>query len=179
MSNPYKIQLGIDFDNGKKELKNIKTQLNGLTDNTHRIRIDIDNSRLLKQIEHAKKELKGLNGISGKDASLTINTKSLEDSFGRIESIISGIQKSLGSLDDKMDAKNLVVSINQIASALEKATGESDGLVASLKALSQKDFSFNLNFKTGTQNPAQLMTKYGQKVRPAMGLSFSRKIQTS
>lgn len=162
MSN-YKIQLGINFT-GDKELNNIKKQLTNLTDNTHRVRIDIDNSRLLKQIEHAKKELKELSSAKGNQPSLTVNSKALEDSLGRLEKLIEGIKLSLGSLDNNVNTKDLVSSINQMATALGKAESESDSLVKSLSALSKKDFNFNFNFKAGNQNPAQLMTKYGQEV---------------
>ena len=163
MSNSYKIQLGIDFNDS--ELKNIKKQLTNLTDNTHRIRIDIDNSRLLKQIDHAKKELKDLNNTKSNQPSLTINTQSLEQSLSRVADVIDEVKKSLGTLDDGAGMKSLVASVNQIATALDKATNESEGLVASLNALSKKDFSVNLGVNMGKSNSVERQSAYGNKVR--------------
>ena len=172
--NDYKIQLGIDFT-GNKELKNIKNQLTNLTDNTHRVRIDIDNSRLLKQVEHAKKELKGLNNISGtngKQPSLNINTKSLEQSLSRVADSIDEIRKSLNTLDGKSGIQSLVDSVNQITVALGKAESESDSLIKSLSTLSKKEFGFNFNLKTGNANPIKAATDYSIQARrkaiPAM-----------
>lgn len=175
MANNYKISLGIKLDD--KELKNIKTQLNGLTDNTHRIRIDIDNSRLLKQIEHAKKELKELNSAKGNQPSLTVNTQSLEKSFGKVAKIIGEIKASLGTLDDKVNTRDIVTSVNKIANALEKATRESNGLVSSLTALSKKDFSFNLNLKAGNANPVKAMADYGDEVRDNVIPQLEERVQ--
>lgn len=163
MANNYEIKLGINFDN--KELKNIKTQLNGLTDNTHRIRIDIDNSRLLKQIEHAKRELKELNSTKGNQPSLTVNTKSLEDSLSRVADVIDEVKKSLGTLDDKSGMKSLLSSVNQIANALGRVTDESETLVKSLSALSKKDFSVNFDVKFGGSNSVSNSAAYGNIVR--------------
>lgn len=163
MADSYKIQLGIDFT-GDKELNNIKKQLTTLTDNTHRVRIDIDNSRLLKQIEHAKKELRELSSAKGNQPSLTVNSKALEDSLGRLEKLIEGIKLSLGSLDNNVNTKDLVSSINQMATALGKAESESDSLVKSLSALSKKDFSVNIGIdlsKKGNNN----MVAYGRAAR--------------
>lgn len=163
MADSYKISLGIDFNDG--ELKNIKKQLTNLTDNTHRIRIDIDNSRLLKQIEHAKKELKELNSAKGNQPSLTVNTQSLEKSLSRVADVIDEVKKSLGTLDDKSGMKSLISSVNQIATALGKVENESDSLLKSLSALSKKDFSINVGIDMGKSNPIERQAAYGNKVR--------------
>lgn len=161
----YKIQLGIDFI-GDNELKNIKKQLTNLTDNTHRVRIDIDNSRLLKQIEHAKKELKGLGGTKSDATALNVNTKSVESSLNRVADSIDEIRKSLNTLDGKSGMQSLVASVNQIASALGKATDESETLVKTLSALGKKDFSVNLGLNVGgSNNPIARNAAYGNKVR--------------
>ena len=165
MSNPYEIKLGIQFDDG--ELKNIKKQLTNLTDNTHRIRIDIDNSRLLKQIDHAKKELKELNGTKGNQPSLTINTQSLEKSLNRVANVVDEVRKSLGALDDKSGMKDILSSINQMTKALGKAENESDSLVKSLSALSKKDLSFNFGFNMG-KSASQVASEQGDIKRSAI-----------
>ena len=165
--NEYKIQLGIDFNDG--ELKNVKKQLTGLTNNTHRIRIDIDNSRLLKQVAHAKRELRGLkdfgNSKSGAPA-LKINTESVEGALNRIASSIDEIRMSLNTLDGKSGMQSLVASVNQIASALGKATDESETLIKTLSALGKKDFSVNLDLKFGGgSNSFSNTAAYGDYVR--------------
>lgn len=159
----YKIQLGIELNN--KQFSDIKRQLNNLTDNTHRIRIDIDNSRLLKQIEHAKKELKGLNTTKGSQPSLDINTKTLEQSLGRVADSIDEVIKSLGTLDKKSGMQSLVTSVNQIAIALGKAEDESDSLIKSLNNLSKKDFSLNIGVKLGGSNSVANNAAYGDFVK--------------
>ena len=163
--NDYSIKLGINFDDG--ELKNIKKQLTNLTDNTHRIRIDIDNSRLLKQISHAKKELKELNSTKGNQPSLTVNTQSLEKSLSRVADVIDEVRKSLGTLDDKSGMKSLVDSVNQIATALGKVENESDSLLKSLSALSKKDFSVNFDLKMG-KSASQISSEQGDIKRDAI-----------
>lgn len=163
MSEEYKISLGINFNDS--ELKNVKRQLTNLTDNTHRIRIDIDNSRLLKQISHAKKELKELSGTKGKQPSLTFNTESLEQSFKKMSDVIEEVRKSLGTLDDKSGMQSLVASVNQIATALGNVESESDSLVKSLSALSKKDFNVNIGLKIGGSSSVSNTTAYGDYVR--------------
>ena len=159
----YKISLGIDLNDS--QLKDVKRQLTNLTDNTHRIRIDIDNSRLLKQIKQAKSELKGLNDISGNNKPLNINTGSLEGSLNRVANALDDIKKTLGTFDDKSDMKSLLSSINQITASLGKATDESQNLVNALSALGKKDFGFNFNLKSGNSSPIKAMTDYGREAR--------------
>ena len=165
--NEYKIQLGINFNDS--ELKNVKKQLTNLTDNTHRIRIDIDNSRLLKQVAHAKKELKSLNDLGGSKGAapaLNINTKSVEGALNRVADSIDEIRMSLNTLDGKSGMQSLVASVNQIASALGKATDESETLIKTLSALGKKDFSVNLGLNVGgSNNPIARNAAYGNKVR--------------
>lgn len=163
MAENYKIELGINFNDS--ELKNIKKQLTNLTDNTHRIRIDIDNSRLLRQIEHAKKELKELSGAKGKQPSLTFNTESLEASLKDVSTAIKDIKASIGTLDSKSGMKSLLSSINQISNALEKASSQFEGLNKSLNALSGKDLSLNFGINLGSSNSVARNAVYGSKVR--------------
>lgn len=167
MSQEYKIQLGIDFNDG--ELKNIKKQLTGLTNDTHRIRIDIDNSRLLKQVAHAKRELRGLNdlgGSKGNSPTLKMDTESVENALNRVANSIDEIRASLNTLDGKSGMQSLVASVNQIASALGKATDESETLIKTLSALGKKDFSFNIDLKLGGgSNSFSNTAAYGDYVR--------------
>ena len=165
MSKDYSIKLGINFDD--KELKDIRTRLNSLTDNTHRIRIDIDNSRLLKQIEHAKKELRELNKAKGNQPSLTVNTQSLEKSLNRVADIVDEVRRSLGTLDNKAGMQSLLTSVNQIATALGKVENESDSLLKSLSALSKKDFSVNFDLKMG-KSASQISSEQGDIKRDAI-----------
>lgn len=161
MSESYKIQLGVDLDTS-----DIKRQLNKFTDNTHRIRIDIDNSRLLKQIDHAKKELQNLNKLNGNNKpSLDINSASLEKSLDRVANAIDEIKASLSTVDGKSGMQSLLSSINQITTALGKAENETDSLVKSLSVLAKKDFNVNLDFKLGKSNSIDRNTIFGTKVR--------------
>lgn len=167
MAENYKIQLGINFNDN--ELKNVKKQLTSLTENKHRIRIDIDNSRLLKQVAHAKKELMGLRGLSdsnGGAPSLNINTKSVETALNRVANSIDEIKISLSTLDGKSGMQSVVTSVNQIASALGKATDESETLIKTLSNLGKKDFSLNIGLNVGgSNNPIARNAAYGNKVR--------------
>lgn len=166
MSQEYKIQLGINFNDS--ELKNVKKQLTNLTNDTHRIRIDIDNSRLLKQVAHAKKELRSLNDLGsskGNVPALNINTKSVEGALNRVADSIDEIRMSLNTLDGKSGMQSLVASVNQIASALGKANDESETLIKTLSALGKKDFSVNLGINMGKSNPIKSNQDFGRKVR--------------
>lgn len=161
----YSIQLGVIVD--KTELNSVKSQINALTGNTHRIRIDIDNSRLLKQINHVKSELKGLNKLTNDSKGFSLfDTSNMGKSLNDIASTIKEIKASIGSLDSGAGMKSLVSSINQIGSALEKASGQFEGLNAELKAISSKDFSINLGINMGgSNNPIARNAAYGSKVR--------------
>ena len=155
----HKIKLGVDLG-----VNDIRDRIKAYNQNTNNIKVKLkatlDTKDLQKQINNLSLDT----GKNGKGVKVPIDTASLTESLGKVEKLISEVKNSIGTLDDKVDTKSLVASVNQIASALEKATKESDGLVSSLKALSQKDFNFNFNLKAGDSNPAQLMTKYGQEV---------------
>lgn len=150
--NEYKISLGVDVD-----VSDIQSQISTKTKDTKvPIKIEIEN---LKDI---KTQIQNLN--NGNKPSLDINTVSLEKSLDRVATAIDEIKKSLNTVDGKSGMQSLLSSISQITTALGKAENETDSLVKSLSALSKKDFNFSINLKTGNQNPAQLMTKYGQQV---------------
>lgn len=157
MAEEFKILLGVDLK--EDSLNSIKNQLNALTDNTHRIRIDIDNSRLLKQIDHAKKELRGLSGTKNNGIPLNVNAKSLEQSFNRVADIIDEIKISFGSLSKGDNMKPLLSSINDISTALSEVSKQ-------FKDLSSSFNGFNLNLSVGgSKNPIAANAAYGQKAR--------------
>lgn len=157
MAEEFKILLGVDLK--EDSLNSIKNQLNALTDNTHRIRIDIDNSRLLKQIDHAKKELRGLSGTKNNGIPLNVNAKSLEQSFNRVADIIDEIKISFGSLSKGDNMKPLLNSINDISTALSEVSKQ-------FKDLSSSFNGFNLNLSVGgSKNPIAANAAYGQKAR--------------
>ena len=159
MAEEFKVSLGIELESSA--LKSIKTQLNNLTDNNHRIRIDIDNSRLLKQINHAKKELKDLSGIKGNNRPLEINTKSLEQSFNRIANVIDEIRISIGTFGQDANMKPLLASINEISISLSEASRQ-------FKELSGSFNGFNLNFNLG-----------GNKNQVANNIAYAEKIKSN
>lgn len=154
-NSPYKIELGIQLDT-----TDLQQQVNAAGDKITPIdiKVDAETKELTKTINDALKKL------SGDKNAFKIDTTKVEDSLGRLEKLIEGVKLSLGALDDKAGTKNLVTSVNQIARALEKATDESNGLVASLNALSKKDFSVNIGVKSGS-NPASRNALYGDRVK--------------
>lgn len=164
--NQYKIELGVKLDtsdlkteiaqiDGKHKVKlgvnlsvnDIRDRIRDYNKNTNNIKVKL---KATLDTDDLKRQIGNLNlGVGGKGVAIPVNTESLESSLREVSTIIKDIRNSLGTIDDKSDMKSLVVSINQITTALEKATNESDGLVASLKALSQKDFSVNFGIKLG------------------------------
>ena len=153
----FKISLGVELDPSASS--SIKTQVAGLIDNTHRIKIDIDNSRLLKQIDHAKKALKGLNGTKGDSPSLTVNTKSLDQSLNRVADVIDEIKVSIGSLGKDANMKPLLTAINEISTALSDVGVQFKELLGSFNG-------FNLNLSLGgSKNPIAANAAYGKKAR--------------
>ena len=180
MAEEYKVELGINLNTS-----NLKSDIAKL-DDKHKIKVGINlgvddirkrisaynkntnNAKLHLKIsldtDDLKRQINKLD-LTGKGIAIPVNTESLKDAFNEVKSSITEIKNSLGTLDDKANTKSLVAAVNQIANALEKATSESNGLVASLNALSKKDFSFNLNLKTGNANPIKAMTDYGQTAR--------------
>lgn len=158
LDNKHKIKVGVDLG-----VEDIRKRISAYNENTNnaklKLKIKLDTSDLKKQIGDIDLSAKG------KGLAVPVDTKSLENSLKEVSTIIKDIRNSLGTIDDKSDMKSLVASINQIASALERATNESDGLVASLNALSKKDFSVNFGLNMGSSNPIGRNVAYGNKVR--------------
>lgn len=180
MSNKYEIQLGVKLDTS-----DIKPQLKEI-DGKHKVKLGIDlgvndirkriseynkntNNVKLKlgiklDADDIKKQIKNLDlGGTGKGVAIPISTESLENSLREVRGIITDIKNSLGTLDGG-DMKNLLSSVNQIASALDKATDESNGLVKSLSELSKKDFSVNVGLDLGKKGNNNMIA-YGRMAR--------------
>lgn len=152
--NEYKISLGIKLDTS-----DLQTQINNAGDNIKPIdiKVDAETKELTKTINEALKALS-----TGTKNVLTLDTSGIEKSLDRLSVTITDIKASLGSLDSKSGMKDLLASVNQIATALGKAESESDSLVKSLNALSKKDFSLNIGLGTGKNNN---MVAYGRAAR--------------
>ena len=147
----YKVKLGVDFL-GKKDLRNIESRINKITDTTHRAKIDLDTSRIHKQFDHIEKRFKSLTGTKGSiKGAVPIDTGGLEQSLNKVASIVGDIKTSIGSLDGG-NMKSLLSSINQIATSLGRASEESETLVSALNALSKKDFNINLGIDMGKKS---------------------------
>lgn len=152
MGEEYKISLGIDLDTS-----DLQSQINGAGNKAKPIPIKVE----IENLNEIKKQLQNL-GNNNKN-TLSINTTSLEQSLKEVKSIIVDINKSLGVLDDGKGMKDLLSSVNQIATALGKAESESDSLVKSLNALSKKNFNLNIGIDMGKKNSN--MAAYGRAAR--------------
>lgn len=153
--NEYKISLGVDVD-----VSDIQTQINSKTkNNTVPIKVEIEN---LKDI---KEQLQNLGKSKGNKSLLSFDTTSLENSLKDVSTTIKDIKASIGSLDSGVGMKSLLSSINQISTALDKASGKFEELTADLKTLGSKDFSINLGINMGGSNPVAKNAAYGSKVR--------------
>lgn len=155
----YRIELGIGLNTN--DLADIKKKINSLEDNPIKLKIDTETKELTKSIQDALKSLS-----NGTKNALTLDTSKLEASFSDVKSDITEIRSLLSSLGNGNGIKGLVGSINQISTALDKASGKFDELAADLKTLSSKDFSVNIGLNmTGGSNPIARQTAYGNKAR--------------
>ena len=140
----YKIELGVQLDTS-----DIKDQISDASKNIKPIELKIDAET--KELTNTIKE--ALNSLSkGTKNALTLDTSNIEKSLNKLSDTIIDIKTSLGTLDSKSGMKNLLSSINQIATALGKVENESDSLIKSLSALAKKDFSINVGVKLGGSN---------------------------
>ena len=154
----YRIELGIGLKNG--DLADIKNKIESLENEPIKLKIDAETTELTNTIKEALSALS-----KGAKGSLVIDTKKIEDSLDKLSATITSIKDSLGTFDSKSGMKDLLSSINQIATALGKAENESDSLVRSLSALSKKDLSINFGVKLGGSNSVANNIEYGNKVR--------------
>jgi hypothetical protein len=183
MDNKYEIQLGVSLDTS-----DLKQQINQINNGKHKIDLGVDlkvndirdrikaynnnaNNAKIKlgvklDTSDIKQQIKNLNlsGLSkAQGMNVAVNTESLEKSLNEVKDVIADIRTALGSLSgDGM--KDIVSSINQMATALGKAENESDSLVKSLSALSKKDFSFNIGLDLGKKG-SNNMVAYGRTAR--------------
>ena len=183
MDNKYEIQLGVSLDtsdlkqqinqinNGKHKIdlgvdlkvKDIQERIKAYNNNTNNAKIKLgvklDTSDIKQQIKNLN--LSGLSKAQG--MNVAINTESLEKSLNEVKDIISDIRTSLGSLSgDGM--KDVVTSINQMATALGKAENETDSLVKSLNELNKKDFNINVGLDLGKKDKNNMLA-YGRTAR--------------
>ena len=157
MGEEYKIALGVDID-----VDDIRTQIKNAESKVSPIKLNVE----IENLNEIRQQLQNLGGTKGKaKLDIPINTQSIEQSFTRVANAVDDIKNSLGSLKSEAGMKNLLSSINQIATALGKAENESKNLINSLSVLANKDFSLNFNLKAGNSNPVKAMTDYGRAVR--------------
>lgn len=154
----YRIELGIGLKTD--DLADIKKKINSLEDNPIKLKVDAETKELTSTIREA------LNSLSkGTKNSLTLDTSKLETSLGDIALTIKDIKASIGALDSGSGMKSLLSSINQISTALEKASNQFEGLNKSLNALSGKDLNLNFGISLGSSNSVARNAVYGSKVR--------------
>ena len=183
MDNKYEIQLGVKLDtsdlkqqinqinNGKHKIdlgvnlkvNDIRDRIKAYNNNANNIKVKLgvklDTSDIKQQIKNLN--LSGLSKAQG--MNVAINTESLEKSLNEVKDIISDIRTSLGSLSgDGM--KDVVTSINQMATALGKAENETDSLVKSLNELNKKDFNINVGLDLGKKDKNNMLA-YGRTAR--------------
>ena len=157
MDEQYKISLGVDID-----IDDLQSQINRAGDKVKPIPIKIE----IENLSEIKKQLQNLGGTKGNTkVAIPIDTASVENALKEVSSHIKDIRNSIGTLDSKSGMQSLLSSINQIVSALGKATDESQTLVNSLNALASKDFGFNFNVKFGGSNSPSNNAVYGDVVR--------------
>lgn len=151
----YKISLGVEL-----ETSDIISQINTAEKKLDpiKIKVDAETKELTNTIKDALKSLS-----SGTKNTLTLDTTKLEGSIADIRDAVVDLKKIFGSLDDSANFKPLLSSVNQIATALGKVENESDSLLKSLSALSNKDFSVNFGIDMGKKN--NNMIAYGRAAR--------------
>lgn len=152
----HKVKLGVDLG-----VKDIQDRIKAYNSNTNNIKVKL---KATLDTDDLKKQINSINlSGKGKGIAVPIDATSLNSSLEKIESAVIDIKKAFGSLDNS-NTKSLVSSVNLIANALEKATNESNGLIASLSALSKKDFSVNIGVASKS-NPISKNLLYGDKVK--------------
>ena len=152
----YKVKIGVDL-----KVNDIKTRISEYNKNTNNTKLKLG---VKVDTDDIKRQIKNLDiGSTGKGVAIPINTESLEKTLTEVKGIITDIKKSLSTLDGG-DMKSLLSSVNQIASALDKATDESNGLVKSLSELSKKDFSVNVGLDLGKKGNNNMIA-YGRMAR--------------
>ena len=159
MAENYTIKLGVELDTN-----DLQTQVNRAGDNIKPIELKIDAET--KELTNTIRE--ALNSLSkGTKNALTLDTSKIEASLDRLSSVVVDIKNSLGTLDSKSGMKDILSSINQMATALGKAESESDSLVKSLSALSKKEFGINFGFNMG-KSASQVSSEQGDLKRNAI-----------
>ncbi len=155
MGEEYKISLGVELNTD-----DLQTQINDAGKDVKPMPINIE----IENLDEIKKQISSL-GKNDKKNTLTLNTDSLEASLRDVKNIISDIKTSIGTIDSKSGMKSLLSSINQISSALDKASRQFENLNANLNALSGKDLSLNFGINLGGSNSVARQGVYGNKVR--------------
>ena len=159
MGEEYKIQLGVDID-----VDDIRTQIREAENKVSPIKLNVE----IENLNEIKKQLQNLGNTKGKAAiDIPINTQSIEQFLTRVANAVDDIKNSFGLLKSESGMKSLLSSINQIATALGKAENESESLVKSLNALSNKDFSLNFGINMG-KSASQVSSEQGDLKRNAI-----------
>ena len=162
----YRIDLGISLNQG--DLGKIKTQLNNFQ-NQKKIELEINRTKIDNQLNSIRKQIQNLSNIKidlGKNGSsnfLSLNTAGLDASLQEVATSIKAIKNALGTLDDGGEMKSLLSSVNQISTALDKASGQFAELNAQLSALAKKDFSINVGIDMNKKNLSTI--GYGRAAR--------------
>lgn len=153
--NEYKIQLGVDV-----KVDDIKTQISSAKIDPIPIKVEIEN------LAEIKKQIQNLGGTKGNSkVAIPIDTASIEGALNEVSSSIKEIKSAIGTLDSKSGMKSLLSSINQISSALDKASDKFAELNGNLNALANKDFNINFGINMGKSNSFDRNTNYGIKAR--------------
>ena len=141
LNNKYKLDLGVDVKTN--EIRKQISQYNGNSNNAKlHLKVKLDDTDIKRQIKELGKTKTG-------DNLLKLNTDSLEKSLNEVNSTIKEIRTTLSSLDNVGDLSSIVGSVNQIGTALDKASGKIEEFGADLKALANKEFGFNIGLDMG------------------------------
>lgn len=151
----YKVKLGL-----KLNTNDVREQISKFNTNTNNIKVKLGVKLDEKGL---RQEIKKLGNIKTDKNLLSFNTESLEASLRDVATTIKDIRTSLGTLDNGAGMKSLLSSINQISTALDKASGKFDELNLELKTLSSKDFSINVGLDMGKKSTN--MIGYGRAAR--------------
>lgn len=153
----YKIELGIGLNSG--DFADIKKKIESLESDPIKLKVDAETKELTNTIKEA------LNSLSkGTKNVLTLDTSKIEASLKDVADEIRIIKSSIGTLDGG-DMKSLLTTINQMNTALDKASNQFVELNRSLDALSRKDFSLDIGIKLGGSNSVANNSLYGDFVK--------------
>lgn len=159
VDNEFKIALGVELDPDKISAT-INNQINKAKINPIQLTIDPD---IKDQLNAIKQQVKDINKTGSNNKNLlpvsSTDLTKVSNAFEKLDKFIDEIKISFGSLGEDVNMKPLLVSINEISSALSEVSKQ-------FKELSSSFNGFNLNLSLGgSKNPIAANAAYGKKAR--------------